>query len=312
MRNHGTVQGVFWIAEGILFRDDIALPSPPPPSVVFAVAPPMNWVGRESPTLDASPLDIQNAEFRLADGWKASHERVHYNLATGAPRGWRWIVVGKEIRAVRDAFPPPPSPLGSARTFGLHLPHSAHPQRGTMTDETRRGETFRLCYIAEPWAYFTTRPVEEQWGDDWDDAPYEHNAGRPYEWRVESDGQWCRCVDPKGVFCRHGDGACGKPGHLPKPPVARWEVMRIAWEGPFDTPAGRASGGSSSYSVRDINAGQIAWLLPSRDAAPHRVHIPAGTSLDDFARLVRSVGGTIYTPHPPDPPAVPSEPTPHV
>ena len=28
--------------------------------------------------------------------------------------------------------------------------------------------------------YFTTRPMNEQWGDDWDDAPYESNA-IPYD-----------------------------------------------------------------------------------------------------------------------------------
>lgn len=28
--------------------------------------------------------------------------------------------------------------------------------------------------------YFTDN-FEEQWGDDWDDAPYEHNAGTPYD-----------------------------------------------------------------------------------------------------------------------------------
>ena len=36
-----------------------------------------------------------------------------------------------------------------------------------------------LCYVDAPWAYFTTRRLSEQWGDDWDDAPYEHNAGTP-------------------------------------------------------------------------------------------------------------------------------------
>ena len=35
----------------------------------------------------------------------------------------------------------------------------------------------RLCYIDGPWAYFT---AETQKGDDWNDVPYEHNAGEPY------------------------------------------------------------------------------------------------------------------------------------
>jgi hypothetical protein len=28
----------------------------------------------------------------------------------------------------------------------------------------------RLCYIDGDKAYFTTQPVEEQWGDDWDEG----------------------------------------------------------------------------------------------------------------------------------------------
>jgi hypothetical protein len=39
----------------------------------------------------------------------------------------------------------------------------------------------RLCYVDEPWAYFTPRLLSEQSGDDWNDAPYEHNAEPPHE-----------------------------------------------------------------------------------------------------------------------------------
>ena len=38
-----------------------------------------------------------------------------------------------------------------------------------------------LCYIDDGvWAYFTTLPLDEATGDDWDDAHYELNAGAPY------------------------------------------------------------------------------------------------------------------------------------
>ena len=40
----------------------------------------------------------------------------------------------------------------------------------------------KLCYVDPPWAYFTEKPLKEAWGDDWDDAPYEHNAGLPYDY----------------------------------------------------------------------------------------------------------------------------------
>lgn len=40
---------------------------------------------------------------------------------------------------------------------------------------------YKLCYVEGSFAYFTPRSLTEQWGDDWNDAPYEHNAGHPYE-----------------------------------------------------------------------------------------------------------------------------------
>ena len=57
---------------------------------------------------------------------------------------------------------------------------------------------YRLCYVEGPWAYFTAGPLAEEWGDDWDDAPYQFNAGRPY----------------------------GRRG-----------LCKLAWDGPFETPA---------------------------------------------------------------------------
>jgi hypothetical protein len=87
---------------------------------------------------------------------------------------------------------------------------------------------FRLCYVDGAFAYFTTQKLSEQWGDDWNDAPYEHNAGEPYEWR-EGD------KEPK------------------------WEILKVAFEGSLRTPDSGVE--NSRYSVQDINKGQIAWEL---------------------------------------------------
>lgn len=38
---------------------------------------------------------------------------------------------------------------------------------------------FQLCLILGDWAYFTP-DLANEWGDDWDDAPYQDNAGPPY------------------------------------------------------------------------------------------------------------------------------------
>ena len=47
-----------------------------------------------------------------------------------------------------------------------------------------------LCYIDQMGrAYFTTQALSKQWGDDWNDAPYEHNAETPYDDR-ENPPRW--------------------------------------------------------------------------------------------------------------------------
>lgn len=38
----------------------------------------------------------------------------------------------------------------------------------------------RLCYVKEPWVYFTDDDLTQQWGDDWNDCPHQTNAGPPY------------------------------------------------------------------------------------------------------------------------------------
>ncbi len=63
----------------------------------------------------------------------------------------------------------------------------------TWLDEHR---DLKLCYVEENDSrkdkdgykeyfgyrlYFTPVDMKEQWGDDWDDAPYEYNAGAPYD-----------------------------------------------------------------------------------------------------------------------------------
>lgn len=113
-----------------------------------------------------------------------------------------------------------------------------------------------LCYIDEPWAYFTTQPLAKQWGDDWNDAPYEENAGRP---------------------------------HGPRKPDESWQIYKIAFEADCCFPDEFAR----SLSVEDINRGEVPWVLfcgTSND------EIYAGTSFDEFCQTVIANGGTIYLP----------------
>lgn len=42
----------------------------------------------------------------------------------------------------------------------------------------------KLCFVKDGLAYFTTKELDAQWGDDWDDRPYEHNASPPYDCEI--------------------------------------------------------------------------------------------------------------------------------
>lgn len=124
----------------------------------------------------------------------------------------------------------------------------------------------KLCYVRGCWAYFTTRPLAEQWGDDWNDCPYEHNAGEPYN------------------FGEHA----AKRGEEP------WDIVRVAWDGPLVEPSEYTNALNSPYSVETINAGAAPWLRTDRWWHKEHLSIPAGTSLADFIPMVNSVGGNVY------------------
>ena len=115
-----------------------------------------------------------------------------------------------------------------------------------------------LCYVDNPWAYFTTQPLEKQWGDDWNDAPYEYNAGTPYEWH-EPDGE------------------------------PRWEIVTVGYHGDFWEPGDRTL--NSPYSVETINAGAVPWLAPFGGSPG----LFAGAPLAEFKRFVWEHGGRIFT-----------------
>jgi len=120
----------------------------------------------------------------------------------------------------------------------------------------------KLCYVQKPWAFFTTQDVAKQWGDDWNDAPYEHNAGWPYEWYL---------------------------GEKKEP----WNIIRVAFDSPHETPCDGAI--NSRWSVQQINAGAIAWLFPSSYDSNEKVKpIYAGVTLAEFRTLIRTAGGVVY------------------
>lgn len=141
--------------------------------------------------------------------------------------------------------------------------------------EVRAGQSEPiLCYVSGEWAYFTTLPLPEQWGDDWNDRPYEHNAGSPYEWRED--------------YRNPGSGV----DYEGRPP---WKITEIAYQGNFREP--REGHFNSPYSVQDINAGAVPWLVyPYWQNEPERARIMAGTPFSEFCRTVLECGGMVYLP----------------
>ena len=84
-------------------------------------------------------------------------------------------------------------------------------------------------------AYFTPIPLEEQWGDDWDDAPYDCNAGCPYDF-------YDNHIDTK---------------------MEKYEILQLMFYLPQDSWSVKYPldyGFNTPFCVRDINGGAVAWV----------------------------------------------------
>lgn len=121
-----------------------------------------------------------------------------------------------------------------------------------------------LCLVKGERAWFTTRALDRQWGDDWDDAPYEHNAGSPYtpSWMDERDG------------------------------AAPWEVVTVYVETDLEQP--NEWHRNSPYSVDAINGRATPWLQSGKYAQSRNVQLWAGTPLRAFVIAIEETGGHVY------------------
>lgn len=121
---------------------------------------------------------------------------------------------------------------------------------------------YKLCYVDpdEPKAYFTS-DWEHQWGDDWDDRPYEHNAGTPYDEWYDTE-------------------------HQPHPIALKEVYFELPWG--WEMPCSNVD--NSRYSVEDINNHRVPWITKDNN------YIFAGISYTNFVKQIEEWGGTIYTP----------------
>lgn len=127
-----------------------------------------------------------------------------------------------------------------------------------------------LCYVDNQTAYFTTQALADQWGDDWNDSPYEHNSGAPY------------------TFTEH-DAVKGK---------TPYEIVELRFDVRLEQP--HEWHRNSPYSVETINKGEVPWLRTGkfgiRLANGEAIEIWAGTTIAEFVQIITLAQGTVYWP----------------
>jgi len=87
---------------------------------------------------------------------------------------------------------------------------------------------------------FTTKPFSELRGDDWNDAPYEHNAGFPYHTPDEFGKTFLVSVP------HYSPEDCDED--VENPPMSEWDILNE------DNRCGL------SFSVYDHLSGVCAWM----------------------------------------------------
>ena len=91
----------------------------------------------------------------------------------------------------------------------------------------------------EYYAYFTDlTDLQEQWGDDWNDAPYEHNAGWPYDSDIVE-------VNENNVATR----------------IEEYDILKVPFaikSYNYVLPCDNHL--NSPWSVQDINSDAVAWI----------------------------------------------------
>ena len=122
----------------------------------------------------------------------------------------------------------------------------------------------------ELYAYFTPLPLDEQWGDDWNDAPYDCNAGEPYDDVTdeieEKDG--LRFVTKSHEIT------------IIKVPFAIKS---------YNTSMPKDYGYNSPFCVDDINRGAVAWIYDYNATLKKHVTIHAGINPFDFVKKIEQI-----------------------
>lgn len=121
----------------------------------------------------------------------------------------------------------------------------------------------------EEYAYFTPIGLDEQWGDDWDDYPYNHNADVPYDFSM---------VDGK------------RKEH---------EILVVPFfSGDYDVYEPKDwNYQNGMFSVKDINVGAVAWIYyagPGEKTCKGSVVVKAGDSPVEFIGKIEKIVEGLY------------------
>lgn len=130
---------------------------------------------------------------------------------------------------------------------------------------------YKLCFVdrfTDGLAWFSDCEPIQVWGDDFNDAPYEHNCGQPYY----------DFTDESGV--KH-----------------EVDFALLHFASNYETPAQHANG-NSRYSVEMINHKFVAWLSADSYSEDITKYPPvfAGTTVQEFCDTILETGGMIYVP----------------
>lgn len=119
-------------------------------------------------------------------------------------------------------------------------------------------QIFKLCYVQHNILYFTDN-FEKQWGDDWDDAPYQHNAEEPYEY-----------ADDWPEYMNEHRGHIRYIGYVP----ISCDLQEAYWH-------------HQDISVEAINKGTVPWLTNGWN---EKQGLYAGATIDETAEWLKRAG----------------------
>lgn len=152
---------------------------------------------------------------------------------------------------------------------------------------------FKLCFIENGVAFFTTKDVTEQWGDDWNDAPYEYNAGSPYSPIIFS------FIGGEKKLREEDWNADGTPKYQLLQLNFMKEKFHTSSQYDIYEPCDGHS--NSPYSVEDINVGRVPWLMVEKLCENGRDfetqgQLFAGATVAEFVEFIEQYDGVVLVP----------------